>query len=83
MNQKMKGQIRTILAALAGMAFAFGWIDQAAADWLTGVGMFIFAAWWSWTSKTPLPEFLQTPKISDESEKLDVTPSAPCGPESN
>lgn len=83
MNQKLMGQIRTILAALAGMAFAFGWIDQATADWLVGVGMFFFAAWWSWTSKTPLPGPPLDSPVSDKGENQNVTNSSSGSSESN
>ena len=51
MDQKVQGQIRTALAALAGIAVYKGWIDTETAAWAVGVGLFSITSLWSWLSK--------------------------------
>lgn len=51
MDQKLQGQIRTALAALAGVAITLGWTDEETAGTITGIGMLLITSLWSWKSK--------------------------------
>lgn len=51
MDQKIQGQIRTALAALAGIAVSVGWIDAELAGTIVGIGLFVTTSLWSWLSK--------------------------------
>ena len=51
MNQKLQGQIRTALAALAGIAVTIGWIDAELAAGIVGGGMLLITSLLSWKSK--------------------------------
>jgi len=51
MDQKLQGQIRTAIAALAGVAVTIGWIDAELAAGIVGAGMFLITSLWSWKSK--------------------------------
>lgn len=47
----LQGQIRTILAGIAGMAVAKGYIDAEMAGYAVGLGLYVITALWSWKSK--------------------------------
>lgn len=51
MDQKIQGQIRTALAALAGVAVTLGWTSAETAGTITGIGMLLITSLWSWKSK--------------------------------
>lgn len=51
MDQKIQGQIRTALAALAGIAVYKGTISAEAAAYIVGAGMLAITSLWSWKSK--------------------------------
>jgi len=51
MDQKLQGQIRTLLAALAGIAVTLGWTDEQLAGTVIGIGMLLITSLWSWKSK--------------------------------
>jgi hypothetical protein len=51
MDQKLQGQIRTALAALAGVAITLGWTDAETAGTIVGIGTLLLTSLWSWKSK--------------------------------
>jgi len=51
MDQKLQGQIRTVLAGIAGIAVTLGWTDAQTAGYIVGVGLFLTTSLWSWLSK--------------------------------
>lgn len=55
MDQKLQGQIRAALAAIAGIAVTLGWVDAETAGWIVGVGLYAIVSLWSWKSKKKTP----------------------------
>ncbi len=51
MDQKLQGQIRTLLAALAGISATLGWTSTAQSGIIVGAGMLLVTSLWSWKSK--------------------------------
>lgn len=51
MDQKVQGQLRAAIAAIAGIAIYKGYITEEAAGWVIGIGMYCITSLWSWISK--------------------------------
>lgn len=51
MDQKLQGQIRTLLAALAGISATLGWTSAEQSGIIVGAGMLLVTSLWSWKSK--------------------------------
>lgn len=55
MNDKLNGQVRAALTAIAGILVSVGWANESVATGIVSVGMYVVAAVWSWQSKKKNP----------------------------